>query len=84
MSDEPQATASPAPESPKSLLVRLASGAIDAAHGRHTLFAFAFFVTGNVFFWLHRLDGTYIAFMGTLMGFVLGHSIKEDFSDRPR
>ena len=28
---------------------------------------------------LHRLDGTYIAFMGALMGFVLGHSVKEDY-----
>lgn len=47
--------------------------------GRHTAAAFAFFVTGNVFHYIHRLDGTYIAFMSTLMGFILGHSVKEDY-----
>ena len=51
--------------------------------GRHTFFAAAFFVVGNVMHWFHRLDGTYITFMGTLMGFVLGHSVKEDMLNRP-
>jgi hypothetical protein len=37
------------------------------------------FVTGNVMHALHRLDGTYIAFMGALMEFVLGGSVKEDY-----
>jgi len=45
--------------------------------GRHTAFISAFFVVGHVLHWYHRLDSTYIAFMGTLMGFVLGHSVKE-------
>jgi hypothetical protein len=45
--------------------------------GRHTAFAAAFFILGNVMHWFHRLDATYITFMGTLMGFVLGHSVKE-------
>lgn len=58
-------------------------GAVDAAHGRHTLFAFAFFVVGTAFHYFHRLDQIYIEFMTVLMGFVLGHSIKEDyFTDR--
>jgi hypothetical protein len=50
-----------------------------ALAGRTTAFCVAFFVTGNVMHALHRLDGTYIAFMGALMGFVLGHSVKEDY-----
>ena len=46
--------------------------------GRHTAFTMAFFIIGNVMHWYHRLDGTYITFMGTLMGFVLGHSVQEN------
>lgn len=46
--------------------------------GRTTAFCAAFFVTGNVMHSFHRLDATYITFMGTLLGFVIGHSIKED------
>lgn len=60
----------------------LIEGAVNAAHGRHTMFCFGFFIAGNVLHWVHRLDGTYIAFMGTLMGFVLGHSVKEDLLQR--
>jgi len=48
------------------------------AQGRHTLFAGAFFIMGNLLQWCHRLDATWIAFMTALMGFVLGHSYKED------
>lgn len=49
--------------------------------GRHTLAVFAFFCTGNIFHYLHRLDTTYIYYMTVLMGFVLGHSAKEDAKD---
>ena len=49
-----------------------------ALAGRTTAFLAAFFVTGHVMHVLHRLDGTYITFMVSLMGFVLGHSLKED------
>ena len=52
---------------------------IGALSGRTTALCIAFFVSGNVLHALHRLDGTYIAFMGALMGFVLGHSVKEDY-----
>jgi len=52
---------------------------IGALAGRTTAFCIAFFVSGNVLHAVHRLDGTYIAFMGALMGFVLGHSVKEDY-----
>lgn len=47
--------------------------------GRHTAAIFAFFVTGNVFHYFHRLDDVYIHFMMVTMGFVLGHSVKEDY-----
>jgi hypothetical protein len=59
------------------------SAAIDAAHGRHTLFTMGFFFSGNLMHWFHRLDGTYITFMVTLLGFVLGHSVKEDYFGKP-
>jgi hypothetical protein len=51
-----------------------------ALSGRTTTFSAAFFVIGNVLHWLHRLDATYISYMGVLMGFVIGHSIKEDIT----
>lgn len=47
--------------------------------GRTTLFCSFFFVTGNILHFLHRLDSTYIAFMGTLMGFVVGHATQENY-----
>jgi len=47
--------------------------------GRTTAFCIGFFVSGNLLQWVHRLDATYIAFMGTLLGAVIGHSVKEDF-----
>jgi hypothetical protein len=50
-----------------------------ALQGRTTAFCVAFFAAGNVLHILHRLDQTYIMFMATLMGFVVGHSIKEDY-----
>ena len=42
------------------------------------MFLSGFFVMGNVFHYLHRLDSTFISYMIALMGFVVGHSIKED------
>ncbi len=50
--------------------------------GRHTAFALAFFVSGNILHWFGKLDATYIGFMGTLMGFVLGHSVQENHFDK--
>lgn len=47
--------------------------------GKSTFFILGFFITGNVLHWLHRLDATYITFMATLLGFVVGHSVKEDY-----
>lgn len=51
-----------------------------ALSGRTTAFSGAFFVAGNVLHFFHRLDATYISYMGVLMGFVIGHSIKEDLT----
>lgn len=48
------------------------------AQGRTTFFCLAFFVTGTGLHLAHRLDATYISFMGVLLGAVIGHSIKED------
>ena len=47
--------------------------------GRHTTAVFFFSTVGTIFHWFHRLDSTYIGFVATMMGFVLGHSVKEDF-----
>jgi succinate dehydrogenase hydrophobic anchor subunit len=49
--------------------------------GRTTAFCVAFFVTGTTLQLLHKLDATYIAFMATLMGAVIGHSYKEDVAN---
>ncbi len=50
----------------------------DKLSGRHTAAIMAFFITGNVLQYTHRLDANYIYYMTVLMGFVLGHSVKED------
>lgn len=52
---------------------------LNALQGRTTAFLIFFTVVGTVLQIVHRLDGTYIAFIGTIMGFVLGHSVKEDY-----
>jgi hypothetical protein len=54
---------------------------LQITHGRTTAFFLAFFVTGHVVTFLHLLTPTYIGFMGTLGGLVLGHSIKEDYAE---
>lgn len=46
--------------------------------GRHTAFVFAFFLSGNVLHWFHRLDATYIGYMSALMTFVFGHALQEN------
>ncbi|MGA2886206.1 MAG: hypothetical protein ABSE80_13845 [Halobacteriota archaeon] len=47
-------------------------------NGRHTAFAGFFAVMGCVLQWYHRLDSTFVAYMTSLMGLVLGHSIQEN------
>lgn len=60
----------------------LLSRAISALQGKTTGWLAAFFVSGNVLHWCHRLDATYITFFTTFMGFALGHSIKEDWFEK--
>jgi hypothetical protein len=57
---------------------------LQITHGRTTAFFIAFFVAGNTLACLHNAAGaplltsTYVYFMATLGGLVLGHSVKED------
>jgi len=46
--------------------------------GRTTTFCAAFFVAGTGLQLAHRLDMTYVAFMGTLLTAVVGRSIGQD------
>jgi hypothetical protein len=51
---------------------------LSITQGKTTAFFIAFFVAGHVMALLGKLTPTYVGFMGTLGGLVLGHSIKED------
>jgi hypothetical protein len=50
--------------------------------GRHTFFAFFFAVAGVGLQWFHHLDATFVAYMTSLMGMVLGHSIQENHFEK--
>ena len=52
--------------------------------GRHTAFAAFFAVIGVCLQWFHRLDGTFVAYMSSLMGIILGHSIQENHFDNKK
>lgn len=54
-----------------------------ALQGRHTFFAAAFATFGSILAWYHRLDSTYVSFVTVMMGFILGHSVKEDYFHLP-
>jgi hypothetical protein len=56
----------------------LAHKVIQITHGRTTAFFIAFFLSGHAMALFGKLTPTYVGFMGTLGGLVLGHSIKED------
>jgi hypothetical protein len=47
-------------------------------HGRTTAFFIAFFIAGHGMAFAGKLSPTYVAFMGTLGGLVLGHSVQEN------
>lgn len=51
---------------------------LQMTHGRTTAFFVLFFLSGHALALLGKLTTTYIAYMGTLGGLVLAHSIKED------
>jgi hypothetical protein len=50
-------------------------------HGRTTAFCTAFFISGNIMHWFGKLSMVYVAYMGTLLSAVVGHSIKESMLD---
>jgi hypothetical protein len=63
-------------------LRKTAQKVLSITHGRTTAFFMAFFVSGNVFHALHRLDHVYVEFMVGLGGLVIGHSWKEDKAEQ--
>jgi hypothetical protein len=56
----------------------LARKVLQITQGRTTAFFAAFFVAGHAMALAGKLTPTYVGFMGTLGGLVLGHSLKED------
>ena len=50
-------------------------------HGRTTAFCLLFFVAGNAIHLMGKLNMVYVAYMGTLLSAVVGHSIKESMLD---
>jgi hypothetical protein len=46
--------------------------------GRTTAFLVFFSLSGTGLQIAHKLDGTYITLVGVILGYALGHSIKED------
>lgn len=50
----------------------------NALQGRTTTFLAFFTLMGTIMHWFHRLDSTYMSFVGIVMGFVLAHSVKDD------
>lgn len=50
----------------------------DKLQGKSTMFFVGFFITGNILQYLNKLDATWITFMTALLGYVVGHSFKED------
>lgn len=49
---------------------------------RSTIFCVLFFAAGNVMHYFHRLDANYITFMGVLLGYVVGHSIGTNLTQK--
>lgn len=63
-------------------LRNLSHKVLQVTHGRTTAFFILFFISGNVMAWEKKLSPSYVAFMGTLGGLVVGHSIKEDWAEK--
>lgn len=66
-----------------NFISKIITAIINALQGRTTTFLAGFFICGNILHWFHRLDATYITFLTVLMGYVLGHSIKDDLLTPP-
>lgn len=54
----------------------------DKLQGRHTAAAAVFSFVGTILHFYHRLDSSYIQFVGMMMGFIFAHSLKEDVTDK--
>lgn len=52
---------------------------VNVCKGRHTFFAFCFFISGHIMHLAGKLNHTYIEYMAAMMTFILGHSIKQDY-----
>jgi hypothetical protein len=52
--------------------------------GRTTTFAAFFALFGSILAWFSRLTPTYIALVTALQGYVVVHSIKEDYFDKKK
>jgi len=59
-------------------LKKFTDSMVTILQGKTTAFLICFFITGNILQWEKRLDATYLTFFGLFMGYVLGHSIKDD------
>jgi len=59
-------------------LRNLSEKVLTITHGRTTAFFIAFFLAGHAMAWFGKLTPVYVAYMGTLGGLVLGHSIQEN------
>jgi hypothetical protein len=51
---------------------------LEITHGRTTAFFIAFFIAGHAMALAGKLTTIYVAYLATLGGLVLGHSVKED------
>jgi hypothetical protein len=55
----------------------------DSLQGRSTAFFIAFLISGNLYYWIHgKIDQSFIEFMGVLLAYVIGHSIKDDYFNK--
>lgn len=53
---------------------------LEIMHGRSTAFFVAFFVAGTTLACFGKLTPVYVAFVGTLGGLVVGHSLQENLT----
>lgn len=64
-------------------LKEVAGKLIAVVQGKTTGFFIAFFISGNILQWLHRLDANYTSFMAVLLSAIIGHSVKDDIFNKP-
>lgn len=72
----------PVTAEPDSWLRNAVHKVLQITHGRTTLFFTLFFITGNIAAWFGKLTPSYVAYMGTLGGLVVGHSLKDDLAEK--